>query len=125
MSTRAVVTVTGDGETFHIYKHWDGYPSNIADCLDATVATAWTLPRFEASDFAAAFIAANKTSGGDVYISRGPRHHGDLDYRYEVTCKGGAIRVNVYRRTWTPDGPQRDGEARKGLSLIELRKVEI
>jgi len=66
MSTRAMYTFTGSG-TFHVYKHHDGYPSGAVQWIRAALDHAWPLPRFEADDFAAAFVAANKFSKADEY----------------------------------------------------------
>lgn len=44
-----------------VYKHSDGYPSGAAQWIEAALEYAWPLPRFEADDFAAAFVAANKS----------------------------------------------------------------
>ncbi len=64
MSTRALYTFI-DPETkqsYHVYRHHDGYPSGAAQHIRAALAYAWKLPRFEADEFAAAFVAANKGS---------------------------------------------------------------
>jgi hypothetical protein len=45
-----------------VYKHMDGYPSGAALTLEAALDFAWTLPRFEADEFAASFVAAAKQS---------------------------------------------------------------
>lgn len=83
MSTRALYTFYDDAENcFHVYKHHDGYPSGAVKWIEAAFKFAWELPRFEAADFAAAFIAANKTGGGGVYLSTGK--HGDLSYSYHI-----------------------------------------
>lgn len=85
MGTRAVFTFKAHGETYHVYKHWDGYPREAARFIANAVRYAWGGDRFESSDFAAAFIAGNKQEGGgDVYFSRGPNKHGDLEYSYEI-----------------------------------------
>lgn len=68
MSTRAVYTFIGcaefdRGERHHVYKHCDGYPSGAADAIAAAIPLAWPLPRFEADEFAAAFVAGNKERG--------------------------------------------------------------
>lgn len=95
MSTRCVVTFKDANESFAVYKHWDGYPENIIECIESAKAFAWELPRFEASDFAAAFIAANKKEGGNVYLSVGADYHGDLSYEYTVTCEDGQLVTTV------------------------------
>ena len=62
MSTRALYTFrSGDGsEEHHVYVHSDGYPTGAADKIVSALEYAWPLPRYEADEFAAAFVAANK-----------------------------------------------------------------
>jgi len=60
MSTRAAYTFQDDQTTVHVYKHHDGYPTGAADAINNALCYAWPLPRFEADDFAAAFVAGNK-----------------------------------------------------------------
>jgi hypothetical protein len=62
MSTRALYTFRSDDgtEEYHVYKHSDGYPTGAADAICAALPFAWPLPRYEADEFAAAFVAANK-----------------------------------------------------------------
>lgn len=96
MSTRAVYTFKDSDNTFHIYKHSDGYPEGAATFIKKSVALAWPLPRFEASEFSAAFVAANKERGGDIYLTGGYDDHGDLDYRYEITFKENHIYVKAF-----------------------------
>ena len=99
MGTRSVFTFKDDDETYSVYKHWDGYPEGAAEFLTKAIPFAWELPRFEASDFAAAFIAANKLSGGgDVSLTINHEAHGDLDYFYEVFAsdRNGQLIIRVY-----------------------------
>jgi hypothetical protein len=72
MGTRSMYTFIGDKrgrwlEQHHVYKHFDGYPlhgdSGAVIWIKAALDYAWPLPRYEADDFAAAFVAANKRSG--------------------------------------------------------------
>lgn len=85
MGTRAVFTFRAHGESYHVYKHRDGYPEGAACFLTNAKKYAWKGDRFESADFAAAFIAGNKKEGGgDVYFTKGPQRHGDLEYVYEV-----------------------------------------
>ena len=52
-----------------VYKHYDNYPKGAAYHIEAAKDYAWRLPRFEADEFAAAFVAANKNkSGGEVRL---------------------------------------------------------
>jgi hypothetical protein len=89
MSTRAVYTFKdsnfGELRQHHVYKHHDGYPEGAISFIKEAIKLAWPFPRFEASEFAAAFIAANKTKGGgSVYCTHSYVDHYDLDYRYEI-----------------------------------------
>ena len=103
MGTRAVYTFKDEYDSFSVYKHYDGYPSGEGGGSGAfgfiqdAKQYAWDLPRFEASEFACAFIKANKgDAGGDVYLTRGYEHHGDLSYRYEITREGKDLVVKTF-----------------------------
>jgi hypothetical protein len=101
MSTRAVVTVIDRAQTFHVYTHHHGYPAQTARRIRAALDYAWELPRFEADEWAAAFVAASKPvkqerggitiQGGSIRLTTDWQVHGDLGYRYEVTAKDGAL----------------------------------
>ena len=88
MGTRAVYTFSDDSGSYHVYKHWDGYPEGASMWLVNALRQAWELPRFEADDMAAAFVAANKRGGGDVRIMQsGPIADvapSDIEYWYEL-----------------------------------------
>ena len=101
MATRAVFTffhqnVTNDA--YSVYKHYDGYPESAASFLTKAIPYAWELPRYEPSDFSAAFVAANKQKGGDVYMTTGKDAHGDLDYYYEIfpSTRNGQLCIFAY-----------------------------
>ena len=103
MGTRAVYTFKDENDSFSVYKHYDGYPTGEGrgegafGFIQAAKEFAWDLPRFEAAEFAAAFIAANKNkAGGDVYFTDGYECHGDLSYRYEITRDGKDLKVKVF-----------------------------
>lgn len=106
MSTRAVYTFIDDMGTHHVYKHHDGYPRGAVEWITAALPYAWPLPRFEADDFAAAFVAANKEGvkpgdppmyqGGGVRLTHGYDRHGDLEYRYEIRCVDGKLQIKVF-----------------------------
>lgn len=102
MGTRAVYTFKESTEKYHVYKHWDGYPEGAALFLMNAIPYAWGGTRFEACDFAAAFISANKKEGGgDVYFSRGPNFHADLEYVYELYQNDlGGLMVKAYHADW-------------------------
>ena len=85
MGTRAVYTFKDNDSEFHVYKHYDGHPDNVIEYIERAKEYAWRLPRFEADEFACAFIKANKDSEGDVRLTNHWKNHGDLSYRYEIT----------------------------------------
>ena len=66
MSTRAcyrfIDPALTDPEVVTVYKHSDGYPDGAVCWITKALEHAWPLPRFEADEFAAAFVAANKPS---------------------------------------------------------------
>jgi hypothetical protein len=95
MGTRAIYTFAGLGEEYHVYKHYDGYPTGAAEFLKAALTRAWTLPRYEPDEFAAAFIAANKTGEGDIRIAHSRYWAADVEYGYTVSPskKGPTVRV--------------------------------
>lgn len=64
MGTRAVYFFEDDSGMYGVYKHYDGYPQGAASHIEAAKDWAWDLPRFEADEFASAFVAANKNKGG-------------------------------------------------------------
>lgn len=105
MSTRAVYTFQDTMSEYHVYKHHDGYPSGAAEFIQNALAHAWELPRFEADEFGAAFISANKDSAGGVRLTHGYDKHGDLEYRYEISAPAGALVVTAFSAT---DGPGPD-----------------
>jgi hypothetical protein len=120
MSTRGMYTFIDPPEKdrkvsrrrFHIYRHMDNYPTGARQAIARALPFAWALPRFEADEFAAAFVAGNKPRpgsadpGGGIRIVGGTsdadrrRFAGDVEYRYEITAqpenKGGALMVKAY-----------------------------
>lgn len=105
MGTRAVITFIDEDNTFHVYQHWDGDPTSILHSIECAKAFAWALPRFEADEFAAAFIAANKQKGGgDIRLTHTYEDHGDLSYRYEVRLSRMKLDVRVFTPVHGPDG---------------------
>ena len=106
MSTRAVFTFScpeTKGRPLLVYKHHDGYPSGAIEALIRTRdgGLGWPLPRFGADEFAAAFVAANKTQGGGVRLlgSGDWRDFAPLDIEYVyhvVQFPSGHINVTGY-----------------------------
>lgn len=98
MGTRAVYTFRDENNEFHVYKHWDNSPRGAAKFIEKSLKYAWELPRFEADDFSAAFIRANKPKeGGDIRITHHFTDHGDLDFRYEIYFTDKMLCVDAYR----------------------------
>ena len=95
MSTRATYIFSDRYDSFTVYKHFDGYPKGAMKWIANALPYAWELPRFEACDFAAAFVRGNKDSGGDIYFSRGKDAHSDTEYHYVITCKNDEIWVKI------------------------------
>ena len=98
MGTRAVYTFKSHGESFHVYKHWDNIPKHAAAFIAAAAGKAWTLPRFEADEYAAAFIAVNKTGEGDIRLIKSPNDIGDAAYFYTIEHDGNGLVVTC--RDW-------------------------
>ena len=69
MGTRAVYFFEDDDGMYGVYKHYDGYPQGAAHHIEAAKDWAWKFPRFEADEFASAFVAANKNKdGGEIRL---------------------------------------------------------
>jgi hypothetical protein len=98
MGTRAVYTFIHDAdERYSVYKHWDGYPSWGCQFIAKALPLAWPLPRFEADEFAAAFVAANKKEAGDIRLTGGPALYRDLAYTYEIRCQDGQLHLRIFK----------------------------
>jgi hypothetical protein len=110
MSTRACYTFKDETETFHVYKHHDGYPSGAEKWIRNAICLAWQMPRFEASDFGAAFVAANKNRPGSVRLMETGDIEkvapGDLAYRYEIEQRNGGVWVTAFRMPFNAPSEQ-------------------
>jgi hypothetical protein len=119
-----------------VYKHQDGYPSGAAKAIEAALPYAWPLPRFEADEFAAAFVRGNKKSADDfacdyerqaaaatdpkqkeACLAIAKRYREEKSYRDAVT--GGGIRLVPFEG---PDAYQRF--ASDIAYLYDIRCVE-
>lgn len=100
MGTRSVWTFVDpeSDESFHVYRHFDGYPSHaaVSIALPVLLETVWQLPRFEADEFAAGWVAANKTEDGNIRLMNNRHSACDVAYGYTVTMR----RVNRMHRLW-------------------------
>lgn len=96
MSTRGIYTfIDTDGEKYNVYVQCDNYPAGALNYIEAALQYAWELPRFEADEFAAAFVRAAKGDrGGNVRLLNGKSYKvGDMgsQYHYKITMKNGEL----------------------------------
>lgn len=101
MANPALYTFKDKGGEYHVYKHYDGYPTGALGFIAEAKKLAWDLPRFEADEFAAAFIAANKGEGGGgvrltIGNAWGQAAPSDIEYHYVITCKTGSLHIEAY-----------------------------
>lgn len=107
MGTRAIYFFEDrDGSVYGAYKHYDNYPSGAADFIENAKSYAWKFPRFEADDFAAAFVAANKAEGGgevrllqlfdNTSIDMVMEENKWCDYYYVVTFEDQELMVEIW-----------------------------
>jgi hypothetical protein len=94
MGTRAVFTFHDEHARFSVYKHFDGYPRHAISLIEKTHALA--RGRYEAGEFAAAFVAINKKPGDDIRLSKGAENHGDLSYVYEITARDHVLQIIAF-----------------------------
>jgi hypothetical protein len=99
MSTRAVISFRDDTGMYHVYQHYDGDPESVLENLK-NVKHCWPFPRWEANDFAAAYVATYKDGGGNIRLTQSARRHSDLEFKYVVYAHGDYISVHTY----TPSG---------------------
>ena len=113
MGTRAIYTFEDNkrdlpedarhmAESIDVYKHYDGYPQGASGFIENALDFAWQLPRFEADEFAAAFVAANKDkNGGGIHLTNHADSY-DVDWRYYITFakNSGRLMVTAYERDY-------------------------
>lgn len=101
MGTRAIYKFIDNDQTITLYKHWDNYPSGAIGFIEKALEYAWELPRFEADEFAAAFLAANKKKGqgGDLYICN---INGMEEYNYEISLKNNKLWIFCQKEDGQP-----------------------
>ena len=98
MSTRATYEFIDEHDSFTVYKHHDGYPEWAVRFIRKALSLAWPLPRFEADEFGAAFISANKITEGGVRLTHGKEDHLDTYHHYVITCESGDLYVEHHTR---------------------------
>lgn len=131
MSTNAIIFFQEETPSEYarsgVYQHWDGYPSGVQDAINKTIESglAWELPRFEADEFAAAFIAANKTAEGNyrhIDTSDMPRRYFDFIYFVEHDDELG-ITVTVGHNTGANELDQYEYQCNWTGLLKDLHKA--
>ena len=100
MSGAAVVSVTDAEGEWNIYHPSGGTPLPALEGLRRALEKTFALPQFDAADFAAAYVAVNKQSPGDMwFINRGAswKTHcpAGVEWRYIVSVRHGDIHVVV------------------------------
>lgn len=102
MSTRGLYTFIDNDGQYHVYVHSDKYPDGEhggVNKIKKALKKAWQLPRFEADEFATAFIASTKDGPGGVRLTLGESWEqaapGDIEYHYTVSEQGGQLVVQV------------------------------
>ena len=115
MGTRAVYFFEDDSGMYGVYKHYDGYPQGAAQHIEAAKDWAWKFPRFEADEFAAAFVAANKNKdGGEIRLIPLFEHastrqvmedHNWCDYYYRISYDSdvGDLVIHVFESFYDDD----------------------
>jgi hypothetical protein len=96
MGTRAIYTFDDEWGQHFVYKHWDNDPKSAAEFIRNALKQSWKLPRFEADEFAAVFISANKKEAGDIRLVHSQDAVGDLAFRYEISCKEEKLYVKAF-----------------------------
>jgi uncharacterized ubiquitin-like protein YukD len=103
MSTRGLYTFKDADGAYTVFKHWDNYPKSDSgygayQFIKNALAYAWQLPRFEADEFAASFIAANKKAGGgDLRLLPADATNGDtlgVEFWYTVEADGQRLKIS-------------------------------
>lgn len=112
MGTRAIYKFEDSDDECFVYKHYDNNPHGAAHFIEEAKSMAWRLPRFEADEFASAFVAANKNkAGGEVRLVshhlKGEdeilESHHWCDYYYVISFDG-ELQVEVQESRFTKDG---------------------
>ena len=107
MGTRAIYTFEDQNDTRHIFVHYDGYPTGAAIYFEQwlNAGTSWPLPRFEADEAAAGFVAAVKDGPGNVRICDKRTAYADVEFGYTVEQVDGILRVTVAETNYWDETP--------------------
>ena len=110
----AIVTFKDEDGEYSVFKHFDGYPSELLKIIEEAKKYAWPLPRFEANEFSGAFVVAAKNEtiravdkagygtdygGGVRLVGQNEIENWDVDYHYLVECINGQLVVEYMEET--------------------------
>lgn len=96
MATRTTIqlqnTVGVIDQTVTLYKHWDGYPSNVVPLIELAILNANVNPkdrRFTSNVLGELIILDDK-----IEITKSHEAHGDTEYQYNL--KGSYLEIKKY-----------------------------
>lgn len=129
MSTRSTISVIDDRDTFHIYRHHDGYPDGehgVVHDIQRATDFAWETSGFQAADFSAAVVRAMKNGGGSVYLTADADLHGDRDFHYDIRHADREIQLAIWDFTRRAKEASRifDGSLQDALTEFESGPAE-
>lgn len=101
-----------------VYKHSDGYPDGAVCWITKSLEHAWPVPGFEADEFAAAFVAANKPSAKTQrmdYIAKAQRETDPERRQPRLRARRPLCRLcRRWRAPHNAEGPQDAAADNKG-----------
>lgn len=109
MSTSAEIQFKDTNETFALFQQYDAYPESphgVFDAVKKSLSFAWRDGRFEASEFACAYIRANKVRHGGLYLLSAPTDISNEEsekYVYVITSDGMTLTVECFQRNFNTD----------------------
>lgn len=96
MSTRGIIIFKDEKHTFSVYKHWDGHPFRIFQCIKDSLKLSLEITKFDPSEFSCAFIAANKDGPGGIYLCENDGNYRLEEYVYEISLLNKKINVKIF-----------------------------
>lgn len=113
MATRATITVADEHDSFDIYQHYDGYADGehgLVRHIAMARQLAWSPPRFEAADFAAAIVAVLKNRGGSTYLTKDADAHTDRAFHYLIEPTrddvSAQVQLTITQPSWRAQDPE-------------------
>lgn len=101
MSTRAIITISDETDTFHLYVYWYEWPGIVVPLIEKSKNYIDTPSKFEAWDFAAAIITVMKRWASNLYLIQNSKYRMWLiDYHYHVSDFNWNLLVKIYDYKW-------------------------